>query len=90
MESIESWILHTAGAAWTTCCRTRSCSRTEHFHDTLSEINPTALLLRGCVAASHSLMRSAIQCIRGARSRAGFAVRSPPPMDLISAESHLN
>ena len=37
-----------------------------------------------------SLLRSAIQCIRGARSKSGFASRSPPSqMDLIRSETFL-
>ena len=39
---------------------------------------------------SFSLMRSAIQCIRGARSSCGHASRSPLPIDLVSAEAHLS
>ena len=38
---------------------------------------------------SFSLLRSAIQCIRGARSSCGHASRSPLPIDLVSAEAHL-
>ena len=38
---------------------------------------------------SFSLLRSAIQCIRGARSRHGHAVKSPPPIDLVGAEAQL-
>ena len=37
-----------------------------------------------------SLLRSAIQCIRGARSRSGCAAKLPPPMDLITTESKLS
>lgn len=33
-----------------------------------------------------SLLRSAIQCIRGARSRCGHATKSPPPIDLAISE----
>ena len=36
-----------------------------------------------------SLLRSAIQCIRGARSSIGAYTRAPPPMDLVQVESHL-
>ncbi len=36
-----------------------------------------------------SLLRSAIQAIRGARSSVGHTARSPIAIDLISAESHL-
>ena len=36
-----------------------------------------------------SLLRSAIQAIRGARSSVGHAARTPIEIDLISAESHL-
>ena len=39
---------------------------------------------------SFSLLRSAIQCIRGARSSCGHASRSPLPIDLVSAEAHLS
>ena len=36
-----------------------------------------------------SLLRSSIQAIRGARSSCEHAVRSPGPMDLITAESRI-
>ena len=39
---------------------------------------------------SFSLLRSAIQCIRGARSRCGLAVKNPPPVDLVSAEANIS
>ena len=39
---------------------------------------------------SFSLLRSAIQCIRGARSSRGHAVKSSSPIDLISSEASLN
>jgi hypothetical protein len=35
---------------------------------------------------SFSLLRSAIQCIRGARSSRGHATKSPPPIDLAISE----
>ena len=38
---------------------------------------------------SFSLLRSAIQCIRGARSSIGHYVSAPPPMDLVRVESNL-
>ena len=38
---------------------------------------------------SFSLLRSAIQCIRGARSSISNYVSAPPPMDLVRAESNL-
>ena len=38
---------------------------------------------------SFSLLRSAIQCIRGARSSIGHYVSAPPPMDLVRIESNL-
>ena len=34
-----------------------------------------------------SLLRSAIQCIRGARSSIGQAIKAPPPMDLAMSEN---
>ena len=37
-----------------------------------------------------SLLRSAIQCIRGARSSIGIFSRTPPPMDLVRVESSLS
>ena len=37
-----------------------------------------------------SLLRSAIQCIRGARSSIGAYTRAPPPMDLVLVESRLS
>jgi len=43
--------------------------------------------LRCCL--SFSLLRSAIACIRGARSSSGHFYRTPPPMDLVRVESHL-
>ena len=36
-----------------------------------------------------SLLRSAIQCIRGARSSVGHAIKSIPPIDLVYAEAQL-
>ena len=36
-----------------------------------------------------SLLRSAIQCIRGARSSVGHAIKSIPPIDLVNAEAQL-
>ena len=36
-----------------------------------------------------SLLRSAIQCLRGARSRGGHAATPSPAMDLIISESRL-
>ena len=44
--------------------------------------------LRCCLG--FSLLRSAIQCIRGARSSIGAYTRAPPPMDLVQVESHLS
>ena len=41
------------------------------------------------VRLSFSLLRSAIQCIRGARSSKDHAEKSPPPIDLISSEAWL-
>jgi len=38
---------------------------------------------------SFSLLRSAISCLRGARSSSGHYDRAPPPMDLVRVESHL-
>ena len=38
---------------------------------------------------SFSLLRSAIQCIRGARSSCGHASKPTPPIDLISSEAQL-
>ena len=38
---------------------------------------------------SFSLLRSAIQCIRGARSTIGHYIAAPPPMDLVRMESNL-
>ena len=38
---------------------------------------------------SFSLLRSAIQCIRGARSSIGHYVSAPTPMDLVRVESNL-
>ena len=37
-----------------------------------------------CCRLTFSLLQSAIQCIRGARSSCGLTIRSPPPIDLIS------
>ena len=37
---------------------------------------------------SFALLRSAIQCIRGARSSRGHAILSP--VDLVTAEAHIN
>ena len=40
---------------------------------------------------SFSLLRSSIQCIRGARSAAGRAAKQPiPPVDLVSSEARLS
>ena len=36
-----------------------------------------------------SLLRSSIQCIRGARSSIGHAIKSPAPVDLVNAEAQL-
>ena len=36
---------------------------------------------------TYSLLRSAIQCIRGARSSHGRAIKSPLPPDLVNMES---
>ena len=41
------------------------------------------------VRLAFSLLRSAIQCIRGARSSRGHAEKSPLPIDLISREASL-
>ena len=38
---------------------------------------------------SFSLVRSAIQCIRGAHSAIGHYITAPPPMDLVRVESNL-
>ena len=43
--------------------------------------------LRCCL--SFSLLCSAIACIHGSRSSSGRFDRAPPPMDLVSVESHL-
>ena len=40
-----------------------------------------------CYCLSFSLLRSAIACIRGARSSSGHFDRTPPPMDLVRGES---
>ena len=42
------------------------------------------------VRLSFSLLRSAIQCIRGARSSRGHAVKSSSPIDLIGSEASLH
>jgi len=39
---------------------------------------------------SFSLLRSAIACIRGARSSIGHVHRAPPSLDVVCVESHLN
>ena len=39
---------------------------------------------------SFSLLRSAIQCIRGARSSCGHAIHSSSPIDLVSTEAHFS
>ena len=39
---------------------------------------------------SFSLLRSAILCIRGARSSIGHAIHSPPPIDLVVTESRVS
>ena len=39
---------------------------------------------------SFSLLRSAIQCIRGARSRCGLAAMNLPLVDLVSAEANIS
>ena len=44
--------------------------------------------LRCCL--SFSLLRSAIQCIRGARSSIGVYTRTPQSVDLVTVESHLS
>ena len=44
--------------------------------------------LRCCLG--FSLLRSAIQCIRGARSSIGAYTRAPPPIDLVQVESLLS
>ena len=44
--------------------------------------------LRCCL--SFSLLRSAIACVRGARSSIGHVYRAPPSLDVICVESHLN
>ncbi len=38
---------------------------------------------------SFSLLRSAVQCIRGARSSKGKAARSIPLVDVVAAETNL-
>ena len=38
---------------------------------------------------SFSLLRLAIQCIRGARSTIGHYIAAPPPMDIVRKESNL-
>ena len=38
---------------------------------------------------SFSLLRSAIACVRGARSSIGHFFRAPPSLDLIQVESNL-
>ena len=38
---------------------------------------------------SFSLLRSCIQCIRGARSSCGHVIKSPPPIDLATFESKI-
>ena len=44
--------------------------------------------LRCCL--SFSLLRSAIQCIRGARSSIGVYTRTPQSVDFVTVESHLS
>ena len=44
--------------------------------------------LRCCL--SFSLLRSAIQCIRGLRSSIGVYTRTPQSVDLVTVESHLS
>ena len=44
--------------------------------------------LRCCLG--FSLLHSAIQYIRGARSSIGGYTRAPPPMDLVQVKSHLS
>jgi len=42
-----------------------------------------------CYCLGFSLLRTAIQCIQGARSSIGVYSRTPPPMDLVTVESCL-
>jgi len=42
-----------------------------------------------CCRFSFLLLRSAISCLRGARSSSGHYDRTPPPMDLVRVEFHL-
>ena len=39
---------------------------------------------------SFSLLRSAIQCVRGARSSIRHYIQAPPPMDLVRVESNMS
>ena len=39
---------------------------------------------------SFSLLRSAIQCLRGARSSRGHAIKSAASVDLITAEANIS
>ena len=39
---------------------------------------------------SFSLLRSAIQCVRGARSSIRHYIEAPPPMDLVRVESNMS
>ena len=50
----------------------------------------TYTLYRLCCRLSFSLLRSAIQCIRGARSSCGHAIHSSSPIDLVSTEAHFS
>ena len=43
-----------------------------------------------CCRLSFSLLRSAIQYIRGARSSCGHAIHSSSPIDLVSTEAHFS
>ena len=56
----------------------------------LSGVMNTLVLgwLRCCLG--FSLLHSAIQCIRGARSSIGAYTRAPPPMDLVQVDSRLS
>ena len=70
-----------------TVCYKRLASMLSSKHD--QPYSSTIAWIR--CALSFSLLRSSIQCIRGARSTVGHTMRQPvPPIDLVTSEAGLS
>ena len=80
--SLTGWLGNTASVCYKRLASLISVKRDIPYSSTMAWIR---------CSLSFSLLRSSIQCIRGARSTIGHAVKQPtPPLDLVSSEARFS